>query len=53
MRHLESYILLLILELILVLIVVMLVLYIVQGTWLRIDRGMDLIDNMLEGAQYG
>jgi len=40
---------LLLLTLILVLAVTIVVFYVIGGTWARIDRGMDQIDNMIAG----
>jgi len=44
---LRTEIYLLLLVLILVLAVAIITFYIVAGTWARIDRGLDQIDNML------
>jgi len=44
---LRTEIYLLLLTLILVLAVAIIVFYVVGGTWARIDRGLDQIDNMI------
>jgi len=44
---LRTEIYLLLLKLILALIVAIITFYIVAGTWARIDRGLDQIDNMI------
>jgi len=46
-EKLRTEIYLLLLVLILALIVAIIVFYIVAGTWARIDRGLNLIDNMI------
>jgi len=46
-QKLRTEIYLLLLALILVLAVAIFVFYIMAGTWARIDRGLDQIDNML------
>jgi len=48
---LRTEIYLLLLVLILVLAVAIIVFYIVTGTWTRIDRGLDQIDNMIAGIK--
>jgi len=45
--RLRTEIYLLLLTLILILAVAIVTFYIVAGTWARIDRGLDQIDNML------
>jgi len=47
-KKLRTEIYLLLLTLILVLAVGIITFYIVAGTWARIDRGLDQIDNMID-----
>jgi len=50
-EKLRTEVYLLLLVLILVLAVAIIVFYIVTGTWARIDRGLDQIDNMIAGIK--
>jgi len=50
-EKLRTEIYLLLLTLILVLATLIIVFYVVGGTWARIDRGMDQIDNMMANME--